>query len=227
MTATMQGIDACVFDAYGTLFDFAAAAARHKGALGDKEKPLSDMWRVRQLEYSWLRSLMGEYVPFWQVTQDALDYAMAALKIDDAELRQKLLDVYWNLDAFPEVPDMLVKLKDGGLKTAILTNGSPDMVQGAIDSAGIGDVLDASLSVDKVKIFKPHPKAYQMVPDTFDIDARRVCFISSNAWDVAAAANFGFRVVWINRYRQPPENIPGGAEHILPTLEGLPALLGL
>jgi len=227
MTATMQDIDACVFDAYGTLFDFAAAAARFSDELGDKEKPLTDTWRVRQLEYSWLRSLMGEYIPFWQVTQDALDYAMAVLGIDNPGLRKKLLDVYWELDAFPEVPEMLGKLKAGGLKTAILTNGSPEMVQGAIDSAGIGDVLDESFSVDTVKIFKPDPRVYQMVPDTFDIDATRVCFMSSNAWDAAAAANFGFRVVWVNRYGQPPENIPGTPEHMLPTLEGLPALLGL
>lgn len=225
--ATMNDIDACVFDAYGTLFDFAAAAARYKDELGDKEKPLSDMWRVRQLEYTWLRSLMGEYVEFWQVTQDALDYSMSALDINDAGLRKKLLDVYWELDAFPEVPDMLKTLKASGMKTAVLTNGSPDMVQGAIDSAGIGEVLDASFSVDSVKIFKPHPSVYQMVPDTFDIGSRRVCFMSSNAWDAAAAANFGFRVVWINRYGQPPENIPGSHEHELKTLEGLPALLGL
>ncbi|MBT5299298.1 MAG: haloacid dehalogenase type II [Rhodospirillaceae bacterium] len=225
--ATMNDIDACVFDAYGTLFDFAAAAARYKDELGDKEKPLSDMWRVRQLEYTWLRSLMGEYVEFWQVTQDALDYSMSALDIEDVGLREKLLDMYWELDAFPEVPDMLKTLKAGGMKTAVLTNGSPDMVQGAIDSAGIGDVLDASFSVDSVKIFKPHPSVYQMVPDTFDVGSRRVCFMSSNAWDAAAAANFGFRVVWINRYGQPPENIPGNHEHELKSLEGLPALLGL
>ena len=225
--ATMNDIDACVFDAYGTLFDFAAAAARYKDELGDKEKPLSDMWRVRQLEYTWLRSLMGEYVEFWQVTQDALDYSMSALDIEDVGLREKLLDMYWELDAFPEVPDMLKTLKAGGMKTAVLTNGSPDMVQGAIDSASIGDVLDASFSVDSVKIFKPHPSVYQMVPDTFDVGSRRVCFMSSNAWDAAAAANFGFRVVWINRYGQPPENIPGNHEHELKSLEGLPALLGL
>jgi len=225
--ATMQNIDACVFDAYGTLFDFAAAAARYKDELGDKEKPLSDMWRVRQLEYTWLRSLMREYVEFWQVTQDALDYSMAALGIDDDGLRKKLLDVYWQLDAFPEVPDMLKTLKAGGMKTAVLTNGSPDMVQGAIDSAGIGDVLDNSFSVDTVKIFKPDPSVYQMVPDAYDIDATRVCFMSSNAWDAAAAANFGFRVVWINRYGQPQERIPGDPEHVLDDLSGLPALLGL
>ena len=227
MSLSHNDIDACVFDAYGTLFDFAAAAARHKDALGDKEKPLSDIWRVRQLEYSWLRSLMGEYVPFWQVTQEALDYALATLDIDVPELRGKLLNVYWELDAFPEVPDMLAKLKAGGLKTAVLTNGSPDMVQAAIDNAGIGDVLDASYSVDTVKIFKPHPSVYQMAVDDLGVDKERICFMSSNAWDAAAAANFGFRVVWVNRYGQPPENIPGDHEHMIPDLSSLPELLGL
>jgi 2-haloacid dehalogenase len=227
MSLNRQDIDACVFDAYGTLFDFAAAAARHKDALGDKEKPLSDIWRVRQVEYTWLRSLMDEYVEFWQVTQDALDYAMAAMDIDDADLRQKLLDVYWQLDAFPEVPEMLAKLKVDGLKTAILTNGSPDMVQGAIDSAGIGDMLDEAFSVDAVKIFKPHDSVYQLAVDGFGLEPNRICFMSSNAWDVAGAANFGFRVVWVNRYGQPPERLPGAAEHTIPDLSHLPALLGL
>ncbi|MDD9878822.1 MAG: haloacid dehalogenase type II, partial [Magnetovibrio sp.] len=202
MTEIMRDIDACVFDAYGTVLDFAAAAAKFKDELGDKEKQLSDIWRVRQLEYTWLRSLMGEYVPFWQVTQEALDYALAVLEIDDKDLRQKLLDVYFTLDAFPEVPAMLGKLKAGGMRTAILSNGSVDMLNAAVDGNGLTDLLDEVFSVDSVKIFKPHPKVYQMVPDTFDIDTRRVCFLSSNAWDAAAAANFGFRVVWVNRYGQ-------------------------
>ena len=226
MTAIMQDIDACVFDAYGTLFDFAAAAACYKDDLGDKAKPLSDLWRARQLEYSWLRSEMREYVPFWQVIQEALDYTIATLGIQDEKLRQKLLDVYWELNAFPEVPDMLRALKAGGMKTAILTNGSPEMVYRAVENAGIMDLLDETFSVDMVKVYKPHPDVYQMVPDMFDVDATRVCFMYSNAWD-AAAANFGFRVVWINRYSQPPEKIPETHEHMLPTLEGLPALLGL
>ncbi|MEK9753399.1 MAG: haloacid dehalogenase type II [Rhodospirillaceae bacterium] len=227
MVLGRNDIDACVFDAYGTLFDFAAAAARHKDALGDKEKPLSDIWRVRQLEYTWLRSLMGEYVPFWQVTQDALDYAFAALGIEDADLRGKLLDVYWQLDAFPEVPDMLAKLKAGGIKTAVLTNGSPEMVQAAIDKAGIGAVLDGSYSVDSVGIYKPHPSVYQLAVDGLDVPKQQICFMSSNAWDVAGAANFGFRVVWVNRYGQPPENLPGRAEQAITDLGQLPPLLGL
>ncbi len=227
MSLNRDGIDACVFDAYGTLFDFAAAAAHHKDALGANEKPLSDIWRVRQIEYTWLRSLMGEYVGFWQVTQDALDYALAALGIDDADLRQKLLDVYWQLDAFPEVPAMLAELKADGLKTAVLTNGSPDMVRAAIDNAGVDGVLDAAYSVDAVGIYKPHASVYQLAVDGLSVPKERICFMSSNAWDVAGAANFGFRVVWVNRYGQPQENLPGVPEHVISNLGELPALLGL
>ena len=227
MSLSRDDIDACVFDAYGTLFNLAAAAARHKDALGDLEKPLSDLWRVRQVEYTWLRSLMNEYTPFWQVTQDALDYAMASLGLKDAALRQKLLDVYWQLDAFAEVPDMLAKLRAGGLKTAILTNGSPDMIGAAVDNAKIAGGLDAVFSVDAVKIFKTHPKTYQLAVDGLNVPKERICFMSSNAWDVAGAANFGFRVVWVNRYGQPPENLPGRPEHVISDLSGLPSLLGL
>ena len=227
MPLTRDDIDACVFDAYGTLFNLAAAAARHKDALGDLEKPLSDIWRVRQIEYTWLRSLMGEYTAFWQVTQDALDYALATLGIDDADLRQKLLDVYWELDAFAEVPNMLATLKAAGLKTAVLTNGSPDMVKAAIDNTRIADVLDEAFSVESVGIFKPHPSVYQLAVDGLSVPKERICFMSSNAWDVAGAASFGFRVVWVNRYGQPPENLPGRAEQVISDLSGLPPLLGL
>ena len=227
MDLDRNDIDACVFDAYGTLFNLAAAAARHKDALGENEKPLSDIWRVRQIEYTWLRSLMGDYAPFWEVTQNALDYALASLGIDDAALRQKLLDVYWKLDAFAEVPDMLARLKGAGLKTAVLTNGSPDMIQAAIDNAGIGGVLDAAFSVDTVGIFKPHPSVYQLAADGLSVPKERICFMSSNAWDVAGAAYFGFRVVWVNRYGQPQENLPGTPEQVITDLSALPALLGV
>ena len=136
------------------------------------------------------------------------------------------MDVYWELNAFPEVPDVLRALKAGGMKTVILKNGSPEMVNGALENAEIMDLLDETFSVDMVKVYKPHPDVYQMVPDMLDVDTTRVCFMPSNARD-AAAANCGFRVVWINRYSQPPKNIPRTHEHMLPTLEGLPALLGL
>ncbi len=225
--ATMTDIEVCVFDAYGTLLDFAAASARFSDELGDKEKPLSDIWRVRQLEYTWLRSLMGEFVPFWQVTQDALDYALAALDIDDADLRRRLLDVYFTLGAFPEVPAVLKHLKAGGMKTAILSNGSTDMLTAAVNGNHIADDLDQVLSVDAVGVFKPQASTYRMVPDTFGIAADRVCFLSSNAWDVAGAANFGFRVIWVNRYAQPPENLPGRPERVIDALAPLPGIMGM
>ncbi|MBT7942582.1 MAG: haloacid dehalogenase type II, partial [Alphaproteobacteria bacterium] len=210
-----------------TLFDVAAAAAHCKDELGDKAEPLSALWRTRQLEYTWLRSLMQEYVEFWQVTGDGLDYALATLGIDDAALRERLMDIYMRLDAYPEVKDVLTTLKGGGLKTAILSNGSPKMLNSAVENASIDGVLDDSFSVDSIGVYKPHPSVYQMAVDGLNVEAGRICFMSSNAWDAAAAANFGFRVVWVNRFGQPQERIPGQPEHEITTLEDLPALLGL
>jgi len=227
MAAKIEDIGACVFDAYGTLFDINAAAARCKDDLGDKAEALSALWRTRQLEYSWLRSLMQEYVEFWQLTGDGLDYAMAALGIEDAALRERLMDVYMRLDPYPEVKDVLTVVKGGGLKTAILSNGSPKMLNSAIENAGINDVLDDSFSVDSIGVYKPHPSVYQMAVDGLDVEAGCICFMSSNAWDASAAANFGFRVVWVNRFGQPQERIPGQHEQEITTLEALPALLGL
>ncbi|MBT3307166.1 MAG: haloacid dehalogenase type II [Alphaproteobacteria bacterium] len=227
MAAKIEDIGACVFDAYGTLFDVAAAAAHCKDELGDKAEPLSALWRTRQLEYTWLRSLMQEYVEFWQVTGDGLDYALATLGIDDAALRERLMDIYMRLDAYPEVKDVLTTLKGGGLKTAILSNGSPKMLNSAVENASIDGVLDDSFSVDSIGVYKPHPSVYQMAVDGLNVEAGRICFMSSNAWDAAAAANFGFRVVWVNRFGQPQERIPGQPEHEITTLEDLPALLGL
>ncbi len=154
----IDGVDACVFDAYGTLFDVAAAASHCQADIGAQWVDFAKLWREKQLQYTWLRTLMGRYVPFWQVTQDGLDYAMAAFSIDDAALRQKLLDVYFKLDAYPEVPAMLKKLKAAGLKTATLSNGSPEMLKAAVDNAGIGDVLDRIQSVDVLKVFKTDPR---------------------------------------------------------------------
>jgi len=225
--AAMEDIDACVFDAYGTLFDVAAAAQHCQGALGDKWAPLAQIWRDKQLQYTWLRSLMDEYVPFSQVTQDGLDYALATLEIDDPELRKRLFEIYLELDAYPEVKDMLKTLKAGGLKTAILSNGSRDMLASAVGNAGIGDVLDEVLSVEALSIYKPHPRVYQMAVDDLGVAKERICFMSSNAWDACGAANFGFRVVWVNRFGQAEERIPGQQEHEIRDLSQLPPLLGL
>lgn len=224
----LTNIGACVFDAYGTLFDVAAAAAHCKDDLGDKMGPLAVMWRDKQLSYTWLRSLMGEYTNFWQITQDALDYSMAALKIAGGEsLRRKLLDLYFKLDAYPEVPDVLSTLKKAGLKTAILSNGSPDMLQAAVNNAGIGALLDGIHSVQDLGIYKPHPSVYQMSVDRLNVAAPNIAFQSSNAWDAAGAATFGFKVVWVNRFGQPPERLPGKPVAEVQNLSALPGLLGL
>jgi 2-haloacid dehalogenase len=227
MAAKIKNIGACVFDAYGTLFDVNAAAARCRDALGDKADQLSAIWRVRQLEYTWLRSLMGEYVEFWKITGDGLDYAMAQLGIDDNKLRKRLMDIYMRLDAYAEVKGVLKTLKKAGIKTAILSNGSPKMLKAAVKNAGIGDLLDAVHSVDSVGIYKPHPKVYKLSVDGLKVKAGRICFMSSNAWDAAGAANYGFRVVWVNRFGQPKERLPGKPEHEVKTLKALLLLLGL
>lgn len=225
-TAILAPIDACVFDAYGTLFDVHSAAARCRDALGDRADRLSALWRRKQLEYTWLRSLMGRHADFAQVTAEALDYALAAVGSADPDLRRRLLDMYRRLDAFGEVPEVLGRLRRAGLPTAILSNGSPAMLDSAVGSARLGDLLDMVLSVESVGIYKPHPSVYRLAVDRLGVPAGRICFLSSNGWDAAGAAQFGFRVVWVNRYGQPPERLPAGPEALLEDLSGLPALLG-
>ena len=226
MAAKIKDIGACVFDAYGTLFDVAAAAAHCRDALGGKADQLSALWRTRQLEYTWLRSLMGEYVEFWKITGDGLDYALAALAIKDAKLRRRLMEIYMRLDAYPEAKGVLKTLKKAGIKTAILSNGSPKMLAAAVANAGIGGLLDDVISVDPLRVYKPHPSVYRLAVTRLKVKAGRICFMSSNAWDAAGAANFGFRVVWVNRFDQPKELLPGKPEHEIATLKALPPLLG-
>lgn len=224
---TINGIEACVFDAYGTLFDVNAAAAQCADRLGDKWQPLAEIWRAKQLQYTWLRGMMQRHTTFWQVTKDALDYALAAVSVDDQALRQELLDLYFKLDAYPEVKDMLTALKDAGLKTAILSNGSPDMLEAAVSNAGIGGLLDAVYSVETVGVFKPHPSVYQMPVEDLGLQPSQMSFQSSNGWDANGANAFGYNVVWVNRFGQPDERIPEPPEQRLTDLTGLPALLGL
>ena len=220
-------IGACVFDAYGTLFDVHSAAARCRGDLGDKADAVSQTWRAKQLEYTWLRSLMGQHADFWSVTGDALDYALDTHAIDDAALRARLMDCYLELDAYPEVTDVLGRLKNAGLTCAILSNGAPNMLDAAVRGAGLADLLDAVLSVEDIGIFKPHPSVYRLAVERLGVAAGRIAFQSSNAFDVAGAAAFGFRVAWVNRFGQRPERLPGVADAELATLAELPALLGL
>src|SRR5262245_31407149 len=218
-------IGACVFDGYGTLFDYASAAARSQDRLGKDWQPLSDLWRRKQLEYSWLRTLMGRHADFWHVTGEALDYALAAHGRADPALRAFLMQQYFSLDPYPEVARMLERLRAVGLKTAILSNGAPTMLVGAVNSARLSERLDAVLSVESAGVFKPHPSAYQVAVDRLALPAHRICFLSSNSWDAVGAAAFGLRVIWINRTRQPAERLPAAAEREIASLAELEGVL--
>ena len=224
--APLAGIAACVFDAYGTLFDFASAAAGCRESLGDKADRLTALWRDKQLQYSWLRSLQGRHADFWQVTGDALDFALETLELREPGLRDRLMGLYLELAAFPEVPEVLQRLKSAGQRTAILSNGTPAMLEAVAGNAGIADRLDHVLSVEEAGVYKPHPKVYQLAADRLSLAPNHILFLSSNAWDAFAASAFGFRVVWCNRYGQQPERLPGMPDREIRTLAELPPLLG-
>ncbi len=224
-------ITTCVFDAYGTLFDVAAAAreaAAEPGreALAEVWPKLAADWRLKQLQYTWLRAVADAHADFWQVTQDGLDWAMAANGLNDAELRERLLALYWELSAYPEVPAMLAALKSAGFHTAILSNGSPEMLAGAVESAGIGGDLDDVLSVESVGVFKPHASVYRLVSERFGCPAHEVLFVSSNGWDAAAAAGFGFRTLWANRAGEPVDRLPWRPERELRDLSAVADIAG-
>lgn len=223
----IENIQACVFDAYGTLLDFNSAVMMCADEIGDEAARLSDLWRQKQLQYTWLRSLMGQHADFWQVTGEALDFSLAAFQIDKPDLRSRLMDLYRVLEAFPEISETLRRLKAGGMRTAILSNGSPEMLQAAVDHNGLNDLLDDIQSVEDVGVFKPDPRIYQLSVDRLGVAKENICFMSSNGWDAAGAAAFGFRVVWINRYRQPVEHLPAKPNREIDTLTPLAGILGL
>ena len=210
-----------VFDAYGTLFDVHSAASRYQARLGEQAQEVSAMWRTKQLEYTWLRSLMQCYVDFWIVTQDALDYALDSKGINDNSLRKDLLRAYHELACYPEVPDTLSNIKQMGLGTAILSNGSPEMLEAGVSKSNLGKVLDSIISVDTIKVFKPSPKVYQLATDQLGCNPEEILFFSSNAWDVSGAATFGFRTVWINRFAQASERLPGTPVIEIKTLDAV------
>ncbi|WP_024586475.1 haloacid dehalogenase type II [Aliihoeflea sp. 2WW] len=212
---------AYVFDAYGTLFDVHAAVRRHAGEIGPDGQLLSDIWRAKQLEYSWTLSLMGEYRDFWELTERALDVAFARVPSADQSLRQPLLDAYWKLDCYPEVPKVLKALKAGGARLAILSNGSPAMLESAVKNAALDAILDDIISVDRIRRYKPHPEIYDMITTQWRLYPDAVSFQSSNRWDVAGASRFGFRTIWINRAGMPDEYPEQPAGLVLPSLEGV------
>lgn len=223
-------ITTAVFDAYGTLFDVTAAARQAASepafpALAGRWAELATHWRQKQLQYSWLRAVTHAHTDFWEVTQNGLDWALEASGLDgDAELRARLLALYWELGAYPEVPAMLAALKDRGLNTAILSNGSPDMLDGAVQSAGIGALLDDVLSVESVGVFKPDSRVYDLVGQRFGCKPEEALFVSSNGWDAAAAAGYGFATAWVNRAGEPVDRLPWRPDHILSDLTTIPNL---
>ncbi|MEM7489009.1 MAG: haloacid dehalogenase type II [Pseudomonadota bacterium] len=225
-----MAIDTFIFDAYGTLFDVTAAArqaaeAPEFEALADTWPKLAADWRDKQLQYSWLRAVTGAHADFWQVTGEGLDWALEASGLaGDDKLRDRLMQLYWELSCFPEVPDMLAALKADGKATGILSNGSPEMLQGAVSSAGIERLLDHVLSVESVGVFKPSAKVYDLVGRAFACEAGQVLFVSSNGWDAAAAKGYGFETAWVNRTGLPMDRLPWRPDHVLDDLTGLPDL---
>lgn len=227
MTAeAFANVKACVFDAYGTMFDVHSASAKAAGGLGGKAAEVSKLWRQKQLEYTWLRSLMGVYVDFWQITGDGLEVALKAFDIYDDALHKELMALYLTLEAYPDVKPTLEILQANGLKTGILSNGSPDMLASAVTSAGLDDVLDTVISVHELGVYKPDQRVYQMVLDQMDVSADEVCFISTNTWDGNGAAHFGFNVSWMNRFGVNPEKLPGEFKAVIKGLDELPGVLG-
>jgi len=227
MSAALTGTEICVFDAYGTLFDFNSAVARHRAAIGPKADSLSDMWRVKQSQYTWLRNSMGTYAKFWQVTGEALDHCLAAHGITDPTVREKLMGAYLALDPFPEVPAMLDRLKRAGIRAAILSNGNPEMLDPMVAASGLADRFEAVLSVDAVGVYKVAPEVYRLVEARCGVKPDKVCFLSSNCWDAHGAAHFGFSTVWVNRAGAPDDNLPGTLAAKLKDLSQLPTLLGV
>jgi 2-haloacid dehalogenase len=210
-----------VFDAYGTLFDFNAAVARHRAAIGPDADRFAEMWRQKQIEYTWNHTLTGNYLNFWTLTQRALDYCLERFPAVDHNLRPALLDAYYKLDAYPDAQSVLRELKARGERCAILTNGSPDMVGAAVEGAGLKDLLEAVLSVDAVKMFKTRPETYMLVTKHFACKPADVVFVSSNRWDAFGSTAFGFRTVWVNRASAPDEYPDHPPASVVSSLTGL------
>lgn len=227
MIEPLKGVQACVFDAYGTLFDFASAARNCPDVPADKIGVVTTLWRDKQLQYTWLRAVQGLHADFWQVTGEALDYTLETLSLDKPGLRQRLMQLYLELETFPEVTDVLVRLKRADLRSAILSNGSPRMLDAVVKKSKLDPLFDAILSVEDVGVFKPHRRVYQLAVDRLGVPASAIAFQSSNAWDAYAAKTFGMQVVWCNRYGQRRERLPGTPDREIKSLAELPPLLGV
>ena len=221
----MQEKRALIFDAYGTLFDVNAACRELSIEVGEKWQELSTLWRLRQVEYTWLRNSMNAYIDFWQITSDSLDYAMDTLNIKNKKLRRNLLRLYLKLEAYREVKDVLEKLKKEGFKTGILSNGNKKMLDSAVKNANISGLLDEVISVEECKVYKPSKKVYELVEIKMGIKKEQVLFFSSNAWDMHAASNYGFNTIWVNRFNAKLERLPGKPLKIVNSLEKIDEII--
>jgi 2-haloacid dehalogenase len=222
---TIGGIKACVFDAYGTLFDVHSAVGKYRKRLGDISDQVSSLWRTKQLEYTWLRSLMGHHADFWQVTRDALDFAFDLHHLKDPDLQKDLIEAYLHLDCYSEVPEALSKLKARGFEIAILSNGTPAMLEAAVNNSGLKALIAEIFSVEEVGVFKPDPRVYQIAVNRLNLKPEEIVFQSSNAWDASGASAYGFKVAWINRFGQSEERLPGRPNVEIKNLLELPDLL--
>lgn len=219
-------IRVCLFDAYGTLFNIGAMADPIRARLGDRADELIALWRRKQLDYTWLRTLIGHYSDFWHVTGQALDYALARLEIDDPALRAQMMQAWLTPPVFPDARPALERLSRSGCRLGVLSNGSAMMLTSAINAAGLTRCFDMVLSVDPLGLFKPHPSVYRLGAERFGVEPKAVGFVSSNGWDIAGAASFGFQTVWANRDAAPPEGLPAGPRVTIAALSELPAQLG-
>ena len=222
----LQGVRACVFDAYGTLFDVHGPLLKLAAEIGPEAENISKLWRQKQLEYTWLRSLMGVHTDFWHVTGDALDYALEFHGVNEPGLKDEIMALYLKLDAYPEVKEALQAVKSRGQRTAILSNGSPSMLESAVRHAGLDKLFDFVLSVEDVGIYKPSRRVYRHAMQKLVLhDAPSICFVSANTWDAQAAAQFGFQVVRVDRFGLKDDRIPGKPAAVIKDLSGLAGLV--
>ena len=220
----MKNIKAIIFDAYGTLFDVNSAAKKCKGKIGDKWEGFANYWRTTQLEYTWLRSLMNRHKDFWQVTEDSLDKSMQAFKIDSS-MRNELLDLYKVLSTFPEVKEVLNKLKEKNYKLAILSNGTPFLLNELVKSNNLDNIFDDIFSIEEVKTYKPDPKVYNIPIKKYQIQKNEVAYLSANTWDVSAGGNYGFNPVWINRNNNIFDNLDFKPDYEIKNLKDISSFL--
>ena len=216
---TLPALKGVLFDAYGTLFDVHAPMTRLAAEIGPNAAAISELWRAKQLQYTWLRSLMGAHADFATVTADALDFALGQYGVTDKDVRDRLLGLYMTLDAYPDAVSALRALRERRIITGILSNGSPQMLASAVASAGLTDLLDHVLSVESVGIYKPHPRVYRLGEERLQLPASMIGFVSANGWDAAGAAFYGFTVIHLNRFGQPREILPAGPALVVKTLD--------